>query len=524
VSQPGKTIESIEAVQAHLQQQLAEQALLLQVSQTLATSFELDNTMPQVVDCALKGTKADAARLVLLSGEAPIVYSTGTLNEQLAPYDTAVATIADSLKVPDTAANTHFEGISSAAGAFGIWPLNVEKQLLGVLWVAYNEPHTFTETEDTFLITLASQAAVAVANAQLFQESQNGRQWLAAVLGSTADPILVIDRAQRISLINHAAEDVLGITAQSALGKQVQDILADFPNLLRFFANDTALAEDEEWESPDGRAYSPRLSRVEKSEEDSGNVVLTLRDITSFKQLNRNQAEFVRLISHDLRSPLTYMQGFASLLSMAGTLNERQEGFVEKILSGITQMTGLVDNIQDAGRWDPETGFYEMSREPADVTGIVQDIVANHKEVARKQNITLTSTLALNIPIINIDSLMVQRALNNLVTNAIKYSPDGGDVDVSVQLEDESIVICVSDTGLGIAPEHVGQLFQRGTRIVTEAIKKNKIKGSGLGLFIVRSVARRHGGNAWVESEVGKGSRFYFSIPLRGANLLGGSW
>ena len=251
--------------------------------------------------------------------------------------------------------------------------------------------------------------------------------------------------------------------------------------------------------------------------------MLVLRDITHFKHLNKRQAEFVRLVSHDLRSPLTYMKGFASLLSMTGELNERQEGFVEKILGGIAQMTALVENIQAAGRWDPEFGFYEMSREPTDLTTLINEIVSNHQEMAHKQNITISAEVAANVPIVNVDSLMIERALINLVGNAIKYSPHGGTVRVGADVEDNAVVFCVCDTGLGIAPEHLSELFQRGHRIITKAIKENKIKGSGLGLFIVRSVARRHGGEAWVESEPGQGSSFYFSVPLSGSNLISGA-
>ncbi len=217
------------------------------------------------------------------------------------------------------------------------------------------------------------------------------------------------------------------------------------------------------------------------------------------------------------------MQGFASLLQSAGNLNEKQVEFVEKILNGITQMSALVENIQDAGRWDPLTGSYEMSREPCDLAAMVREIVANHQGVAEKQTVRLSATIAPNIPIVNVDSLMIERALINLVSNAIKYSPNGGDVNVSIYLDGEAVLIRVSDTGLGIAPEHLPRLFQRGNRIITPEIKKNKIKGSGLGLFIVRSVAQRHGGDAWAESTLGQGSSFYFRIPLSGANLLGSS-
>lgn len=239
------------------------------------------------------------------------------------------------------------------------------------------------------------------------------------------------------------------------------------------------------------------------------------------EKLMRNQNEFVRIVSHDLRTPLTSMKGFGSMLEsqMAGELNEEQAHFVDKMLSGITQMTGLVDNIQDAGRYDPETGFYEMQRQPSDITDIVHSIVDTHLLPAEKQNLELRFATSDDIPIVNIDDKMIERAVINLVDNAIKYTPDGRQVEVRVQRVDDLIEITVTDNGYGISEENRKYLFQRHYRIQRREHKR--VKGSGLGLFIVRSVARQHGGDAFVHSIEGKGSTFGIRIPLAGDNLIG---
>jgi signal transduction histidine kinase len=216
------------------------------------------------------------------------------------------------------------------------------------------------------------------------------------------------------------------------------------------------------------------------------------------------------------------MQGFASMLEsqMMGEMNEKQAHFVEKILAGIAQMTSLVDNIQDAGRYDPETGFYEMERTHCDLIEIAHRIVSNHLVPAEKGELTLTVNAASDVPIINADSNMIERALTNLVDNAIKYTPNGGSIEVRVHRRGDDVVLSVRDNGLGISPEHQKHLFERHVRIPRKEHKK--VKGTGLGLFIVRSVAQRHGGKAWVESVEGNGSEFCMSIPLNGPNLIGG--
>lgn len=232
------------------------------------------------------------------------------------------------------------------------------------------------------------------------------------------------------------------------------------------------------------------------------------------EKITRNQNEFLRIVLHDLRSPLTSMKGFASMLESGtvGEINSQQSHFVSKILSGISQMTMLVENVQDAGRYDPETGFYEMHRAPCDVVEIARKIVNNHLVPAEKQELSIALTAANDLPIVNADATMIERAIINLVDNAIKYTPNGGRVEVSVRREQDNLVLAVSDTGLGISPENQKQLFERHFRVLRNEHKR--IKGSGLGLFIVRSVAQRHGGRAWVESAEGKGSTFLFSIPL----------
>ena len=239
---------------------------------------------------------------------------------------------------------------------------------------------------------------------------------------------------------------------------------------------------------------------------------------SEYKKLMRSQNEFVRLVSHDLRSPLTSMRGFADMLGMVGDLNERQGQFVEKVLSGVAQITALVDNIQDAGRFDPETGFYEMMRSQCDLRDMLNTIVSSYLIPAEKQDLKIDVAVSDDVPIINADSNMLVRAITNLVDNAIKYTPNGRNVDVISYVRDNSVVIGVRDSGLGISPEDQKQLFQRGVRV--QRPEHKKVKGSGLGLFIVKSVALRHGGDAWVESEMGVGSVFSFSIPLKGANLV----
>lgn len=237
-------------------------------------------------------------------------------------------------------------------------------------------------------------------------------------------------------------------------------------------------------------------------------------------KFTRNQNEFVRIVSHDLRSPLTSIKGFASMLESAEE-DPQKAHFVEKILNGVDQMTSLVDNIQDAGRYDRDTGFYEMERAPTDLIDIVQGIIRNHLVPAEKQEITLAMDITDDIPIVNVDANMIERSIINLVDNAIKYTPNGGTIEVGLRTENHHLIISIKDTGYGISEENIQNLFQRHFRIRRR--EHARVKGSGLGLFIVRNVALHHGGDAFVKSTLGEGSTFGIRIPLQGENLLGGA-
>lgn len=342
---------------------------------------------------------------------------------------------------------------------------------------------------------------------------------LAALLSSTHDPVIVVDRERRVRLLNPSAEALLGMNGAAALGSPVAELARD--DALRELL--VALLQSAgqmpaQIATADGSIYVPSAALISGENGEPNGWLLILRDMTRFKRLNRNMAEFLSTVSHDMRTPLTFMKGYLDMLGMIGPLTDRQLEFVDKIGGGVTQMAEMVEKILDAGRLDPHTGSYELAREPADLAEVAHRAIQALLEPARKKGLTLSTTIADHLPILNVDRVMLGSAFANLVENAVKYTPEGGTVEVTLGMEQNKIVFRVRDNGYGIPATDRERLFQRNVRIHRPEWKR--VKGSGLGLFIVKNVAQRHGGDAWVEGAEGQGSTFCLSVPLDGPNLL----
>lgn len=493
-----------------IQQTQNQEITLHRLLRQLAAGPDLTEALPQLLDAICELTAADGI-LVMLADDLQI--SVGNLTA--IPQDPQLLSglVADlnlGLNIDPHILNNH-----PAEEGHHILIRLLPSHNQGLLWITHaRSPLPAIEERLQPLLDLVQ---IAASNLYAQRIAQYLHYVTTSIMSSIADPLFVLDDTRSVQLMNPVAEKLFGTSSDVAAGQPLAHIV-DSHDLLQLAQGENRNLK--EWTSPDGQTFIPRMMETRDSAGAIDGYVLIMRDITHFKKLNRNQSEFTRIVSHDLRSPLTSMQGFANMLELGlvGELNERQGHFVEKILSGISQMTALVDNIQDAGRYDPETGFYEISRSPCDLCEIVQRIVNNHLMPAEKQELSLTVETSVNIPVINADATMIERAITNLVDNAIKYTPNGGRVNVAINRDADNLIISVSDTGLGISPEHQKQLFERHVRIPRKEHKK--IKGSGLGLFIVRSVAQRHGGDAWVSSAEGSGSTFYINIPLTGDNLL----
>lgn len=399
-------------------------------------------------------------------------------------------------------------------------PIAERRVVTGILWIGFNDARRWGDRDWDFLRILAYQ--VAAASAQQSKEAWSiWVSWLPEVMDRIPEPVIVMDRDLVVRLSNPAA----GILARGDSGGLVGCTLREIAGLSSL-ADPllTGEAASEGWQAPevvaqDGIVFVPHISVLPGGEGGIRGWVLVLRDISHSKRIAASVSDFLGTVSHDMRSPLTFMRGYIDMLGMVGDLNERQIGFIEKISEGVTQMADMVEKVLEAGKLDPSTGNYQLVREPVDVAEMVWQIAGEFADHAARKRLDLSCSVDVDAPIVVVDRAMLHSAFTNLIENAVKYTPDGGRIEIELRCDDAQIVFCVTDNGYGIRTEDQAKLFERHVRLHRKEWKR--VKGSGLGLFIVKNVARRHGGDAWVESEEGRGSSFYLAIPLAGANLVG---
>ena len=519
----GQLRRAFEQMRVSLKARLDELNRLLMVSQGVASSLEISEAVQPVLEAAL-ATDASSARVVLapnvvpdLDGapSIPISFGLGPTQNVYRDLDEQILALTrqqDRLILSNlyrprllnfSPAAPHPESIMAVA-------LRHENLYYGTLWIAYDRPHTFSEEEVRFMVTLGGQAALAAANARLFLTAEIGRQRLESILASSPDPVLVTDQRDQLVLANPAAWQVLGLSMEETdHGRPIDQVLRE-PELVNLLRTSRAEKLSMELTLPGGRVYLATATPVLAEGQRVGRVCV-LRDVTHFKELDALKSEFVSTVSHDLRSPLTLMRGYATMLEMVGQLNDQQNSYVQKIISGVESMSRLVNNLLDLGRIESGVG---LQLETINVQDVVERVTGSLQLQAAQKRIQLSCEFPQqSVPMIEADQALLQQALHNLVENAIKYTRAEGKVHVRVRTQPIGAVFEVIDNGIGISPVDQPRLFEKFYRGAQHGSKEQH--GTGLGLAIVKSIAERHGGRVWAESQLGKGSTFYLAIPVR---------
>jgi two-component system phosphate regulon sensor histidine kinase PhoR len=356
------------------------------------------------------------------------------------------------------------------------------------------------------------------------------RNPLLAVLRATGDGVMLCDTERRIRWMNGTLRAMLALgddpyaalvgqplTAISlAVASELANPMADS------LASETPASLECSIRAADGREKSFQIHIVPlespegvhqvadpKTPELPYGCVVVFRDITTIRNTEKMRRDFVANVSHELRTPLSVLKGYAETL-LSGALNDAEvaRDFVEVIFRHAIRLSRLVEDLLDLSRL--ESPDYQLEAEPLSMKPVFDRILQMERDQADTKHITLTATLPDGLPFVCAQSSSLEQVLMNLVDNAIKYTPEGGRIEIAAREVGQFVQISVADTGMGIEAKHFPRLFERFYRV--DKARSRDLGGTGLGLSIVKHIVQLHGGDVWVESQPNKGSTFFFTL------------
>ena len=332
-----------------------------------------------------------------------------------------------------------------------------------------------------------------------------------AILGSMVEGVAVVTGDEHILYCNWAFEQILELPQGSSQGRTLVEALrqADLVALVRrALSGEEELTGEVEVGTVRRRNFSVTAAPVRAA--GANGAVLVLHDITELRRLERVRRDFVANVSHEFKTPLTAIQGFAETL-LSGALDDKanRNRFVEIIRDHARRLARLTDDLLKLSRI--EAGRLELEIRPIRVEALVNGCVETARLHAKARGLEIHVDLQENAPAVRGDGAQLGEVLQNLLDNSLQYTPSGGRIDVTARSNGMGVIFTVADTGIGIPESDLERVFERFYRV--DAARSREAGGTGLGLAIARHIVEAHGGRIWVESAVGQGSRFHFSIP-----------
>jgi PAS domain S-box-containing protein len=401
-------------------------------------------------------------------------------------------------------------------------PMVAREEVVGLIYIFRGYPTGFSANDRNLLAAFANQAAIAVHNARLYQQTAAEKRRLDAILDGSADGILIMDAGHRIERFNRALAAMTGWSTAEALGRNHDEVIRwakrqPGPDLAQAEAGGWPLVSNpaplyvegdllrrDGGYLPAGITYAPLFDREGRLV----NVIANVRDITKFREAEALKTTFVSIISHELRTPVSLIKGYAETLRREDARWDAE--VVRDSLAVIDEeadrLAELIDNLLDASRL--QAGVLQLTMGEV----ALDKLAARQVEKFRTQTTshTLSAEFPPQFPVIIGDEARLTQVLSNLLSNAIKYAPRGR-VTVRGSVSPRQVTVAVSDEGPGIAAPDLPHVFERFYRADSELTKR--VKGTGLGLFLAKAVVEAHGGRIWVESTPGQGTTFFFTLP-----------
>ena len=394
----------------------------------------------------------------------------------------------------------------------------IDKSTIGVLH-AFNKRHgeDFNEEDVRLLERMARNVGSIIANLQMYREVVEEKEELAQTFESLTSGLVLISPEERILQINATARAVFS-APQDALGKDVSTVIND-EKVVKAIQNalssgDSGKVETHVILGNSERIYEIQFATVSGQDGKGIGVVAILSDVTEVRNIDRMKSSFVAMASHELRTPLTAIKGFSSTLLEGLDVDmyskEDQREFLGIVVGECDRLRRLIDDLLNTSRIEAGESL-KPNYTHVDIRTLLDKVQKVQQQATTKHTVKLEVANELPASIVG-DEDKLDQILTNLLNNAIKYAPNGGDVTIHAKREGNELVIGVKDQGLGIPKDHLGKVFEKFHRVNNE--DNRKIYGTGLGLFLVKHLVEGvHMGKIWCESEVGVGSDFIFRIP-----------
>jgi two-component system phosphate regulon sensor histidine kinase PhoR len=508
-------IQEITASNTELKQRLQELNTVYATGKSVTSSLDLEEVLRRVVEAAVFVSGAEEGSLMLLDAEKQnelYVRASKNLDSasdsmRLRVQDSLAGQVLQSRQPLVVDHNNAKQKITTTylVKALVYVPIISQNEAIGVLSVVNrHRDKPFNNRDTRVLSTLGDYASIAIRNAGLFANSEQERNKLGTILGQTGDPVLVIDDEAHLVLANMAARAVFALPGGNLVGQPITPLIKN-KEALNFMLQpaNANLERTVELSLDNNQVFRANLSLIE-----GVGRSIVLHDITQLKELDRLKSEFVSIVSHDLRSPLTAILGYVELLERVGPLNDPQTAFVERVKQSVDNITNLISDLLDIGRLEAGLALDIEACDPQHLLTTILDELT--PRIQTKQLHIKRNFVSKPLQIAG-DRKRLHQAFTNLLSNAVKYTPDQGTIGVQVSEMNGQIVVEIADTGIGIAAADLPHIFDKFYR--AHDVLDN-FEGTGLGLSIVKSVIERHNGRIWVNSQPNRGSVFSIILPL----------
>jgi two-component system, OmpR family, phosphate regulon sensor histidine kinase PhoR len=338
------------------------------------------------------------------------------------------------------------------------------------------------------------------------------RNLSSAILGSMVEGVAVVNAEERLVFANQGFAEILGLDMPPTSGSKLLEVVRQtelIESVRHVLAGETRVQSEIVTGTLRQHFFAATIASV-RSAETTGAVVV-LHDITELRKLERVRRDFVANVSHEFRTPLTAIQGFAETL-LAGAIDDPQNRsrFLEIILEHSRRLARLTEDLLMLSKMDAER--LELEIHAINVLQLIESCVETSHHRATEKNLQVSMNTPRDLPEIAGDRRRITEVLQNLLDNAIQYTLPGGKIVLSAETKGQEVVFTVADTGIGIPRAEQPRIFERFYRV--DVARSREAGGTGLGLSIAKHLVEVHGGRLWVESEIGQGSRFHFTVPI----------